>query len=32
VLSFDSIEINPALEDARFKMPAAAPAEAPKQD
>lgn len=32
VLSFDSIEINPALEDARFKMPAPAPAEAPKQD
>lgn len=32
--AFESIEVNPAIEDARFKMPAPAPkpAEAPKQD
>ncbi len=30
--AFESIEVNPALDDARFKMPAAKPAEAPKQD
>jgi hypothetical protein len=32
VLSFDTIEINPAIDDSRFKMPAPKPAEAPKQD
>jgi outer membrane lipoprotein-sorting protein len=32
VLSFDKIEINPAIDDSRFKMPAPKPAEAPKQD
>jgi len=31
-LSFDTVEINPAIDDARFKMPATKPAEAPKQD
>lgn len=31
-LSFDTIEINPAIDDSRFKMPAPKPAEAPKQD
>jgi outer membrane lipoprotein-sorting protein len=31
-LSFDNVEINPAIDDARFKMPAPKPAEAPKQD
>jgi outer membrane lipoprotein-sorting protein len=30
VLTIEKIEINPAIEDARFKMPAAKPAEAPK--
>ncbi len=30
--AFESIEVNPAIDDARFKMPAAKPAEAPKQD
>jgi len=30
--AFESIEINPAIDDARFKMPAPKPAEAPKQD
>lgn len=32
ILSFDTIEINPAIDDSRFKMPAPKPAEAPKQD
>jgi outer membrane lipoprotein-sorting protein len=31
-LTFDKIEINPAIDDARFKMPAPKPAEPPKQD
>lgn len=30
--AFQSIEVNPAIDDARFKMPAPKPAEAPKQD
>ena len=30
--AFESIEVNAAIDDARFKMPAAKPAEAPKQD
>lgn len=29
---FESIEVNPAIEDGRFKMPAAKPAETPRQD
>ena len=29
---FETIEVNPTLDDARFKMPAAKPAEAPRQD
>jgi hypothetical protein len=29
---FESIEVNPAIEDGRFKMPAARPAETPRQD
>jgi hypothetical protein len=29
---FESIEVDPALEDERFKMPAARPSEAPRQD
>jgi outer membrane lipoprotein-sorting protein len=32
ILSFDKIEINPVIDDSRFKMPAPKPAEAPKQD
>ena len=31
-LVFESIEVNPSIDDARFKMPAAGPAEAPRQD
>jgi outer membrane lipoprotein-sorting protein len=31
-LTIETIEINPAIDDARFKMPAPKPAEAPKQD
>ena len=31
-ITFETIELNPAIDDARFKMPAAKPAEAPKQD
>jgi hypothetical protein len=30
--AFESVEINPAIDDARFKMPAPKPAEAPKPD
>jgi outer membrane lipoprotein-sorting protein len=30
--AFESIEVNPAIDDSRFKMPAPKPAEAPKQD
>jgi hypothetical protein len=30
--AFESIEVNPTIDDSRFKMPAAKPAEAPKQD
>jgi outer membrane lipoprotein-sorting protein len=30
--AFESIELNPAIDDVRFKMPAPKPAEAPKQD
>jgi outer membrane lipoprotein-sorting protein len=30
--AFESIEVNPTIEDARFKMPAPKPADAPKQD
>ena len=30
--AFDSIEVNPAIDDARFKMPAAKPAGTPRQD
>jgi hypothetical protein len=30
--AFETIEVNPTLDDARFKMPAARPAEAPRQD
>jgi hypothetical protein len=31
-ITIEKIEINPAIDDARFKMPAAKPAEAPKKD
>jgi outer membrane lipoprotein-sorting protein len=31
-ITVEKIEINPAIDDARFKMPAAKPAEAPKKD
>jgi len=31
-LTVEKIEINPVIDDARFKMPAAKPAEPPKQD
>jgi len=30
--AFESIEVNPAIDDSRFKMPAPKPADAPKQD
>ena len=30
--AFETIEVNPAIDDSRFKMPAPKPAEAPKQD
>jgi hypothetical protein len=30
--AFESIEVNPAIDDARFKMPAGKPAETPRQD
>ncbi len=32
VLSFDKVEVNPTIDDGRFKMPAPKPAEAPKPD
>ena len=31
-LTVDAIEVNPAIDDAKFKMPAPKPADAPKQD
>jgi outer membrane lipoprotein-sorting protein len=31
-LTFEKIEVNPVIDDTRFKMPAAKPAEAPKKD
>lgn len=31
-VSFDKVELNPSVDDARFKMPAAAPAPAPKPE
>lgn len=31
-VTFESIELNPAIEDGHFKMPAARPAETPRQD
>jgi hypothetical protein len=31
-ITIEKIEINPAIDDARFRMPAAKPAEAPKKD
>jgi len=31
-ITIEKIEVNPTIDDARFKMPAAKPAEAPKKD
>jgi hypothetical protein len=31
-ITVEKVEVNPTIDDARFKMPAAKPAEAPKRD